>query len=245
LTYSPALSIMSNGTMTTKTEKPTFSKSDRVSIAMRLGELSNIEDIDDMLQEGVSSRDVARFIQDILECLTDVTVEALTKVITERRKKVVEPVNGEVILDDRLAAIVPSKGRRPGTIAKSVYGKQRKTMDRMIELECLYLAQRDRIDLIIGKENELGVPFDITDRNILSAARLVEMHGKEEREAIKALGGAGQGEGKIDVGEYSEKTAEVLKKPDARRRVVSIVERIKRRAEKAELEAPQKAAGDE
>jgi hypothetical protein len=209
-----------------KTDPPNFHKDSKLTIAQRLSELSVLEDVDDMLRDGISCGDVAKFIQLGLEELTDVNPPTLAKVLGQRRKAIMD-VQPQPVLDPRLAAIIPVEARRPAQLARNQYVVQHKMMDRLIELEALYLAQRDRLDAIITKEIELGFPFEMTDRSMMAAAKLLELHGKQERELLDRIGD-GPAHEKLDLKGYSEETAQTLRKADSRRRVVSIVERLKR-----------------
>lgn len=208
-----------------KTKPPDFRDCCKLTIAQRLSELSVIGDIDDMLRDGVSCADVAKFIQLGLEELTDVKAVSLQNVLAKRRDDLV--VESQVVLDPRLAEILPDTGRMPTYLARRQYVTQHKMMDRLIEMEALYLAQRDRLDAIIHKEIELGFPFEMTDRSMLTAAKMLELHGKLETEILGRVGDGAVNE-KLDLKGYSEETARTLRKPDSRRRVISIVERLKR-----------------
>lgn len=209
-----------------KTEPPSFRKDSRLTIAQRLSELSIIDDIDDMLRDGVSTGDVAKFIQLGLEELTDVKTNTLTRSLSTRRKAIMD-VQPTAPLDPRLAAIIPVQGRRVAQLSRNQYVAVNKSMDRLIELEAIYLAQRDRLDTIIQKEQDLGFPFEMTDRTVLTAVKVLEVHGKQEQELLDRLGDGPSHEA-LDIKGYSKETAETLQKPDSRRRVVSIVERLKR-----------------
>jgi hypothetical protein len=209
-----------------KTKPPVFGKPHSMTIAEKIEELSVIDDIDDMLREGLSCNDVAKFIQFGLEELTDVKSAVLKKELLRRRKEVLR-VKPRPVYDERLAAIIPEKNRKPSVLSYKRYEKTTKAMDRLIELEALYLSQRDRLDYLVEKEMEHGYPFEMTGREFLVAAKFLELHGKEERAILEAAG-IGLAHDKLDIKGYSEETSEVLQKPDSRRRVVSIVERLKR-----------------
>jgi hypothetical protein len=210
-----------------KTAPPDFRKDSSLTISQRLNELSIIDDVDEMLREGVSTGDVAKFIQLGLEELIDVKAGSLGDALARRRKTIME-VHPSPLIDPRLAAIMPvGAARRVACLSRNQYVKTNQGMDRLIELEALYLAQRDRLDNIITKENELGFPFEMTDRTMLTAAKLIELHGNQEKAIFDRLGD-GPSHEKLDLKGYSEETAETLQKPDSRRRVVSIVERLKR-----------------
>ena len=209
----------------TMTDPPTFPS--KQSVADRIAALRSIDDIDEMLLEGSSCGDVAKLIQLGLEELLDVSHDTLARMLRERRSGLQERAKKQQEEGGREAAIVPVTGRIAGKLARNQYDRIRKGIERMIELECVYLAARDRVDGLFVKEQELGFPFEMTGREILVLAKLLEQHRKED-EFVRAIMGDGLSHEKLDLRGYSEETARVLSKPDSRRRVVSIVERLKR-----------------
>lgn len=214
--------------MTTK--KPRFTS--KPTVAERIGELRSIEDIDEMLLEGSSCGDVAKFIQLALEELEDVKQQSLVQRLKERRSRLREESEhvAEHLVEEegggREAAIVPAKDRRMGKLATAQYDRVRRGIERMLELECIYLASRDRVDSILDKEEDVGFPFEMTGREILVLGKLLELHGKED-DRIRAIMGSGLSHEKLEIKGYSKETAKVLSKPDSRRRLVSIVERLR------------------
>jgi len=224
-----------------KTKPPNFYEDSKLTVGQRLSELRVIDDVDDMLRDGLSAGDVAKFIQLGLEELTDVKPGTLAAALSSRRKKElgVKPQP----IDPRLAAVIPERGRRVAVIARNSYNKAVMGMDRLIELEALYLAQRDRLDSIIEKEQELGFPFEMTDRTILAAAKILEIHGKLEKDMFDSMN-EGPAHEKLSLDGYTKETADVLSKPDSRRRVVSIVERLKRVKGGVEIPELPEASGE-
>ena len=208
-----------------KTKPPSFRRDFKLTVAQRLSELSIIDDIDEMLRDGISTGDVAKFIQLGLEELLDVKVNTLGKVLGQRRKDIM-PVKSNV-LDDRLSAIIPVEGRGVAQLSRNQHVVINKAMDRLVELEALYLAQRDRIDTMIEKEKDLGFPFEMTGREFIVAMKALELHGKQEKELLERIG-TGPSHEKLDIEGYSKETSEVLRRPASRRRIISIVERLKR-----------------
>jgi hypothetical protein len=208
-----------------KTEPPSFRRDFKLTIAQRLSELSIIDDIDEMLRDGVSTGDVAKFIQLGLEELLDVKVKTLGKVLGQRRKDILV-VRSNVMLDDRLAAIMPAKCRPSACLSRNQYDSQQKLLDRLIEAQAVYLFQRDRMDWIGKQEQVLGFPFEMTDRSVMTALKALEIYGKAEKELLERVG-SGLSHPKLDIKGYSKETSEVLRRPDSRRRVISLVERLK------------------
>jgi len=195
-----------------------------VTVADRLGDLKSINDIDDMLLEGSSAPDVARFIHIGLKRLEDVPEQTLVEALKLRRTALRE--EQEEDFPARNVSEDSTRARSPGKLARLNYFQMRRQMDEMIELESLFLSLRDRIDALVAKEGEMGVPFEHTHREYLAAAKLL----REYREARLAMVGHGMDEVslKLSVRGYSQRTREVLAKPEARRRVFSVIERLTR-----------------
>jgi hypothetical protein len=177
----------------------------KLTVRERLVRLTAIDDVDEMLLEGMSARDVAKFIQLGLAELTDVKEQTLV---------------------NELGKYNIFGCRRPGVMARDQYRTQRQGIDRMIELESLYLAQRDRVDALMLQEQTEGELCAVTDRAVVAAAKLLEQHCREEQQLLDRAQG-GPAHEKLEIHGYSEETAEVLAKPDSRRRVISIVERLR------------------
>jgi hypothetical protein len=196
-----------------------------VTVADRLGDLKSISDIDDMLIEGSSAPDVAKFIHIGLKRLEDVPEVTLVDALKARRTALREEQDED--FPARNISEDSTRARAPGKLARSVYFQMRRQMDEMIELECLFLSLRDRIDALVEKEAELGVPFEHTHREYLAAAKLLREY-REARIAMEGHGGMDEVSLKLSVRGYSQRTRAVLAKPEARRRVFSVIERLSR-----------------
>lgn len=216
----------------------------KLTVSERLVRLTAIDDVDEMLLEGMAVGDVAKFIQLGLGELDDVNERTLANELGNYRKT----LDGKVSESKReaLAEMVPKDifgCRRPGVMARDQYRAQREGIDRMIELESLYLAQRDRIDALILQEQSMGELCAGTDRAVVAAAKLLEQHSREEQQLFDRAQG-GPSHEKLNIHGYSEETAEVLAKPDSRRRVISIVERLRRVRGSRQIPELPEAAGE-
>ncbi len=78
-----------------------------------------------------------------------------------------------------------TRGRRISAVSRAQYLAVKAGVDRLIELESMYLAQRDRIDAIIEKEQELGYPFEMTDRSMITGSQ----DSRRAREAGEGVAG--------------------------------------------------------
>lgn len=216
----------------------------KLTVRERLVRLTAIDDVDEMLLEGMSARDVAKFIQLGLAELTDVKEQTLVNELGKYNKTLegrLSPSQKEAF-----AEMVPENifgCRRPGVMARDQYRTQRQGIDRMIELESLYLAQRDRVDALMLQEQTEGELCAVTDRAVVAAAKLLEQHCREEQQLLDRAQG-GPAHEKLEIHGYSEETAEVLAKPDSRRRVISIVERLRRVRGSRQIPELPEAAGE-
>lgn len=195
----------------------------------RIKELSVAEDIDEMLIEGSSCGDVVKFIQEGLEEMTDVSFRSLKETLINYRKelrKSVVPIDEARPHQPSMEYPTGGNTRRIGKLARNQYQRVCNGIDRMIELESSYLAARDRLDDILDKEHDAGFPFEMTGREFMVLGKLLELHGKEH-DRVRAIAGDGVSHEKLDLKGYSEETAQVLSDPASRRRVVSIIERLK------------------
>ncbi len=104
--------------------------------------------------------------------------------------------------------------------------------DELTELTKLYELQKARIETQIARELRVGELDKDTLRELELSVRILASRF-QVRKDLGLVGdrAAGKARAILDLRGYSEETARVLSRPDSRRRVVSIVERIKRMAE--------------
>lgn len=206
----------------------------RIPLAQRISDLPIIDDVDDMLREGLSALDVAKHIQETFELLTDVSPDVLRKALGERKNNpppppldpkewpaAYSPPSDEVVNN-------PDGARPPGMLAKDQYRSAKRGIDAMLETECLYLAQRDRIDRLIHSENRTGVPYEEMPREMGTALEMLKTHAKFQEQFGPAIdrmrltmdlqGGAATGLGGA--------IAAVMQNPESRHKVLSMVKRF-------------------
>mgnify|MGYP001144134355 CR=1 FL=1 len=223
----------------------------RIPLAQRIADLPIVEDVDDMLREGLSAPDVARHVQETFELLTDVSHDVLRKALSERRKNLPAPAPSAEEWPAAYSPPVdalenhPDGARSPGVIAKNQYRQATRGIDAMLETESLYLAQRDRLDRLIGSENRTGVPYEEMPREMSVALEMLKTHAKFQeqfgpavdrmRMSLEIQGGAATGLG--------QKIASVMQDPESRHKVLSMFKRLTEAAKLPVIDAEAEPAG--
>jgi len=199
-------------------------------LAQRLSDLPIIDDVDDMLREGVSAPDVAKHIQETFELLVDVAPDVLRKAIGERRDN---PPPPPISPEEWPAAYSPpadivNSPRSPGVLSNSQYRRATRGIDAMLETESLYLAQRDRIDHLMASEGLTGEPYENMPREFGAALEMLKTHAKFQEQfgpavdrmrlSLDIQGGAVTGLG--------QKIASVMAEPESRHKVLSMFRRL-------------------
>ena len=197
-------------------------------ISKRINELPIINEVDDMLREGIAATDIATYVQQTFEFLTDVSMEKLASSLRRRRKK----------LSDTLPepqdwpAIENGDGfdgpRTPGLLAGQQYRKASRGIDLMLEAESLYLAQRDRLDRLMRMEQDSGEPYEEMPKEFGRAESLLTTHAKLQeqfgpavdrmRMSLEIQGGSATGLG--------QRIAAVMDDPESRHKVLNMFRRL-------------------
>lgn len=203
----------------------------RKSIGKRFEQIPEAEELKNMLLGPSTVSEVADIVQQEWGRFTDNTRGSLMSRLYEYRKKLrggykppkaTEPVK------------VESLSRRAITkAARKRYDKVIESVDRMLELEALYLVQRDRLEWLLEEEQKEGIPYNNMSRDFVAATNTLLAHLKVEMAVL----GVPEEEKEVAVSfdRYSENTAKALANPESRRRVVSLIERIQRNANQVSL----------
>lgn len=192
-------------------------------------ELPIINDVDDMLREGVSLDSIASFIQETMGLMKNCARSSLIEALSNRRHKL--PQKAEV--EEWPAADQDViKTRTPGELARNQYRRTLRGIDRMLEVESLYLSVRDRIDWLISQEKTSDTHNEKLYQEYNQARELLETHAKLERE-FGAM--ANRFRMSIDVAsrsdsELGQHVQKVLENPESRHKVVDLVKRMKQAA---------------
>lgn len=195
------------------------------SLADRLLEIPEADELKRMILERNRIADIADILQQEWGRFCEHTRGSLIHHLYVYRRK---------LLKEEGAPVTPSAGnvvshRRAITkVIRKRHDKVLDGVDKMIELEALYLVQRDRLEWLLEEERREGVPYKGMARDFVAATNTLLAHLKcesallvpeeDEKEAI------------VDFDRYSENTAKALANPESRRRVVSLIERIQRNA---------------
>jgi hypothetical protein len=212
-------------------------------VAQLIENLPFLETVKKMLLENTSASDVATFIQDDQEALLDIKHKTLVNALAEKRRALIEEMNSMArteagVRGEIQAENVPEwydtgrddevdKVALPSAMARAAYKRVKEGVEELHELEGLYLSARERLDRLIEREHQVNVFSDMTAKEFSTAADLL-MKRVTVKEKLGILRGDTAGRGDVrDFDGYSRETAEVLNDPRSRRRVISIVERLK------------------
>jgi hypothetical protein len=211
------------------------------TVADCIQDLGRIKDIDAMLREGMPPVEIADFIQLTLREILHVERGTLADALRNRMKGLPPK---ELTDDEFPAAACPAAllgtndgndpPRSPGRLARSQYKKARKGLDTSIELESLYLYQRDRLDWMAGIENDEGTPSPFIADEIKVAQKLLATIADVKKSAGPAMARLGFS---LEIGEMQEGSpgtvmqnniSRVMSNPASRHRILSLVDKFRR-----------------
>jgi hypothetical protein len=208
----------------------------RASVARLIESLDCLDTVDTMLLEGTPAIDVARFIQQDQGELAQINEKTLANALIARRhqkQEVIGMAGRHDVTGSGAGTAAPRQASKtPGTLIHSLYNRTKGGIQEMLEMEALFLAQRDRVDRAMETENELGALSEDTGKEIERAASIL----MDRFNITHKLGLTENGDNfrlNLDIRGYSERTAEILNNPESRHRVISIVERIAAHAKRA------------
>lgn len=214
---------------------------ENLSVAKRVGLLECVGTVDNMLLEGVSTGDVASFIQEDQGELKDVNIDTLKRTLQQRKQDLlveleaktrrVKHENGIEDEDEEPAPkteIMQDFSKfTPAAFSRGIMQKERKCVDKMVEMEAHYLAQRERLGRMLIAEGQSGLFSEIVGEELSRGFSMA--HKMSEIEIKMGLAEANiDAQGLMNFEGYSNHTAEVLAKPESRRKLVGIVERLER-----------------
>lgn len=199
-----------------------------MTIEERVSSLPIIEDVDDMLREGLTSTDVAKYIQETFELLRDVSFDRLAKALTKRREALPPPPPDPAEWPAAVSSVAEG-ARPPGRIASGMYQRAVRGIDTLLETESLYLAQRDRIDRMMTAETNQGAHFDDMPKEMGVALEMLKTHAKMQEQfgpAMERMRLSLEIQGSGAVTGLGQKAAMVMQDPESRHKVLSIFRRL-------------------
>lgn len=208
-----------------------------ITVYDKITNLNKINEIDEMLITGVPMADIVDFIQVGLERLVDTSAAGMYKALTKRKKILIkqqenacmasedQDINSSNTEVDGVGLGRSIRPRTPNNMAKVKYFDLRKRMDAAIEFECLYLSQRDRISALMEQENYAGAPYDNMYREFREARQTLKDYA-EITEPFNAKGS--ELTLNLTFEQYSQNTRDILSNAESRRRIVSVIERIRK-----------------
>lgn len=193
----------------------------------RVKNLSCVEQVDSLLMQAVPLTDVVKYIQQDRGELADIdSIQLAAALSARRRSKYAEMGWWGAVFDDEATPEPRMRLSAPGALAKTLYARVEGGIKDLLELEALYLTQRERVDRMIESEAQHGAFSEKTKEEILAAKEILG----ERRDWMKSLGlvggldAAAESEQKFKA--YSQGTIDALRNPEARTRVVSLVDRL-------------------
>lgn len=198
----------------------------RKSLIDRFQQIPEAEELKEMLLGGASISETADILQNGWGHFRENTRNTIASMLYTYRKKL-RDAGGELPPqeDNRRESL----SRRAITkVVRRRYDKVIASIDKMIELEALYLVQRDRLEWLLEEEQKAGVPYANMSRDFVAATNTLLAHLKCESAVISVP--EEEKIAAVSFDRYSENTAKALANPESRRRVVSILERIQRNA---------------
>lgn len=203
------------------------------TVAEQVADLGCIDEIDELLEEGTSATDVAKFIQQTLNELTEFGEATLVKVLRKRRAD--NAAAGPKMYSP--AEEAPQTPRAPSSLAYGAYTRQSRGIDSLIELESLYLSCRDRIGWLMdieqkprgSGEHRAIRPIEKMHLEYQAAKDLIKEHARLQSE----LGMTTQDRFKLTLdvqgmrSKFGATIATVLADPEGRHKVLSLLDRLK------------------
>lgn len=201
--------------------------------------------IDTMMIEGTPVTDVVRYLQQDQKLLVDQNEKTLVEALRARLKAKKQAARVVEIDDDgyeedggswanthAMGQVPQIKG--PSLMSKVLYDRVRTGIDDLVELEAMFLVQKQRIDKMVMLENQsMGIVEDLGDQ-IEKAAKLILARTKVKKD----LGLMGDSFSmNLSVRGYTDNVVATLSNPESRRRVMSLVEQTVSAAEAGILDA--------
>ena len=219
-----------------------------IPVAQRVSDLPIVNDVDDMLREGLSAPDVAKHIQQTFELLVDIPERTLVEALTTRRASLPPPPPTP---EEWPAAFAPPAEQRvaprsPGRLSSGMYRQAARGINALLETESLYLAQRDRIDMLMHLEHSVGVPYEEMPREMNSALEMLKTHAKLQEQfgpaidrmkmSLEIQGGSATGLG--------QRIMSVMQDPESRHKVLAMFKRLVQAANMPVIDAEAEPVGN-
>jgi hypothetical protein len=198
------------------------------SLADRLLEIPEANELKRMILDRNRITDIADVLQQEWGHFCEHTRESLVRQLYAYRRKLLKEEGAGTGVDTGGNLI--SHRRAITKIIRKRHDKVLDSVDKMIELEALYLVQRDRLEWLLEEERKENVPYQGMARDFLAAANTLLAHLKCE--AALLVPEEDEKGAIANFDRYSENTAKALANPESRRRVVSLIERIQRNVDK-------------
>lgn len=221
-------------TTTTKSpNKPRIRPVSRITSSplARLRAAKCFAEIDRRVRLGWSAPDLAHAVHDEFNELKDLSVKHVRTLIDRYRKSI--PVAELSMMSSN------------SLVSRTATLKLANGLNELAELERLFSIQSDRIDMSVANEKKIGILLDKTGSEIFVAAKLLKQSTdlKMDLGLVKRQLGAVEVTGQMaaEIGErYKEDgVGKVIADPSARRKVISLAEKLMALTERAGIDAVQ------
>lgn len=198
------------------------------SVKNELASIPEIREVDALIRARISITDVARFVQDRLGRMKNVPPDSMRTAISERMATLkAEDASGRV----HSATESPTSPRKPGVLAATLYDRVASGIDALVEIDALYLSQRDRLGWLIGKENGEDEYNEKIHKEFRVAVGILETRA-ELQERLGLTGGASKDSLEVSLKlkgvrtRHGVTTAEVMANPESRQRVMNLAQQL-------------------
>lgn len=197
-------------------------------VAASLHDCRCFDEVDRRLRIGWSSTDLAKFIQEESQELTDLSSTYVCKMIDNYRKSIPP---AELLLTTQST-----------TVAKNAIAKVANGMEELEKLNELYELQMERIKIDVENEKKINKLFQTTGREIFYAMKILKQTSDLKMDlgiAKRQLGEVSvSGQAAIAIGaRYENGVEKVMTDPDKRRKVLGMVEALMTLGERANVDA--------
>jgi len=198
------------------------------SVKNELAGLPEIREVDALIRARISITDVARFIQERLGRMRDVPPDSMRTAISDRMAALkAQDESGRV----HSATESPLTPRQPGVLAATLYSRVASGIDALVEIDALYLAQRDRLGWLIGLEAGDKVYNEKLNKEFRVAVGILETRA-DLQERLGLTGGSSKDSLEVSLKlkgvrtRHGATTAEVMANPESRQRVMTLAQQL-------------------
>jgi len=197
-------------------------------VAASLQECRCFDEVDRRLRIGWGSPDLAKFIQEESQELTELSTNYVRKMIDEYRKTIPP---AELLLTTQNTIVASNAAK-----------KFSNGMEELEKLDELYNLQMERIKIDVANEKKINKLFPSTGREVFYAMKIIHQTSQLKMDlgiAKRQLGEVSvSGTAAVQIGaRYDDNVGRVMADPDGRRKVLGMVEALMTLGSKVSIDA--------